>query len=185
MKQHQLSYLLLLIPLLLGSCATSRVYKEIEKETLKTIPSFSAPLEQEDVNGIFPANIYIKTRTQTFNSYYQFLLSEGKIYYKGLDGDEPEQWELMKKTGLPGKKFSPGFEKPREIVEISADGNQLVALSDDGRFYRIVFTPGVRYRAWTWLQKQGFPSSSPLYADQVILNNRGWSMGTRHKEVLW
>jgi hypothetical protein len=151
--------------------------------------------EKEDINGIFPDAVYIKTRTQTFNTYHYYILYQGLIWYKsidsnsngnaGNDGAEPQNWALFQKTGLPRNPLQFGFHKPKRIVEIAADADELVALSDEGGFYRYCFDRSIAHKSNVWLDKQGWPVADPLYLDRDVARNSAWAMGKRNSHVLY
>jgi hypothetical protein len=92
-------------------------------------PSYSA----EDINGpvstgAFPDAVYIKTRTQTFNTYHYYILRDGLIWYKNIVPEkEPKDRTLFEKTGLPHNNEKPGFHRTNAIAEISADADELLA----------------------------------------------------------
>jgi hypothetical protein len=116
--------ILLLVSILLSSCAISKaIYLGDDIHSGRNGPqSVNAKPDAEDINGFFPEAVYIKTRTQTFNTYHYYILNDGLIWYKNINaGEEPAGWTLFDKTGLPER-----------IAEISADADELVALSDEG-----------------------------------------------------
>jgi hypothetical protein len=142
----------------------------------------------EDINGNFPDAVYIKTRTQTFNSYHYYILYQGLIWYKSIDrnaGEEPQKWVLFEKTGLPRNPWQIGFRRPKKIVEITADADELVALSDEGCFYRYCFDITIAHKSNVWLYKQGWPVADPLYLDKDVARNIAWAMGKRNNHVLY
>ncbi|MDR0641400.1 MAG: hypothetical protein LBG07_02970, partial [Treponema sp.] len=141
---------------------------------------------EEDINGIFPDAVYIKTRTQTFNSYHYYIIHGGLIWYKNIDGaKEPRDWMLFEKTGLPHNMWKPGFVKPKKIVSISADADELTALSEDGRFYRFCFDRIIGRKTRVWLDRQGWPIEEQLLLDDRTVNNTAWAMGKRNAHVLY
>ncbi|ULQ59771.1 hypothetical protein K7I13_15190 [Brucepastera parasyntrophica] len=140
----------------------------------------------EDINGDFPEAVYIKTRTQTFDTYHYYILRDGLIWYKSTDTEqEPKEWVLFMDTGLPHNVRARNFNKPRTIAEISADADELVALSDTGGFYRFCFDETVAHESLVWLDRQGWPKSEQLFFDSRTANNRAWAMGKRNMQVLY
>jgi hypothetical protein len=142
------------------------------------------PPAGEDINGNFPEAVYIKTRTQTFNTYHYYILKDGLIWYKGVTPDSgPRDWTIFMETGLPHNFEEPYFYYPKYIVEIAADADELVALSDEGRFYRIcqdwIFSRPTK----KWLDKQGWPEMVGLYMDQRTARNKAWTVGKRNDQV--
>jgi hypothetical protein len=134
----------------------------------------------ENINGNFLEAIYIKTRTQTFNTYHYYLLSGGLIWYKSIDSEkEPKNWVLFEKTGLPHGG------KTNAVIEISADADELVALSAEGAFYRYCFDKNISHRSNVWLDKQGWPKEEQLYLDKRAAKNKAWAIGKRNMQVLY
>ncbi|MCL2477905.1 MAG: hypothetical protein FWF22_00280 [Treponema sp.] len=143
-------------------------------------------LGTQNINGYFPDQVYIKTRTQTFNVYHYYILSEGRIWYKSIDPDtEPKDWTLFDDTGLPHRSLYPGFKNPAAITEISADADELVAVSAEGNFYRYCFDPILTRKSKVWFDRQGWPTEEQLYFDTRTSNNLSWSLGKRNNHVLY
>jgi hypothetical protein len=142
--------------------------------------------QDEDINGIFPDAVYIKTRTQTFNSYHYYIIQDGLIWYKSIDNTkEPREWTLFEKTGLPHNKRKFGFAKPKKIVNISADADELAAVSEDGGFYRFCFDRIIGRRSNVWFDRQGWPAEERLFLDKRTSNNTAWALGKRNSHVLY
>ncbi|MDR1107317.1 MAG: hypothetical protein LBL44_13255 [Treponema sp.] len=140
----------------------------------------------ENINGDFPEAVYIKTRTQTFNAYHYYVLKDGKIWYKSIDPrKKPFEWVLFGKTGLPHNLWKWSFRKPAAVAEISADADELVALSVEGAFYRYCFDRTIAHKSNVWLDRQGWPREDRLYIDGRFENNRAWAMGKRNRHVLY
>jgi hypothetical protein len=175
----------LLAALALCSCATSGPRGE------DGFPA-ARQYDREDINGVFPDAVYIKTRTQTFNAYHYYILYQGLIWYKSIDGSNaggdgkgPQNWALFQKTGLPRNFWQFGFNKPRRIVEIAADADELVALSDEGGFYRFCFDITIAHKSNEWLDRQGWPVPEQLFLDRRTARNSAWAMGKRNSHVLY
>ncbi|MDR1094802.1 MAG: hypothetical protein LBL31_00255 [Spirochaetaceae bacterium] len=204
----------LLAALALCSCATPGPRGEDGFPTARQY-------DREDINGVFPDAVYIKTRTQTFNAYHYYILYQGLIWYKSIDprgtatrstdgtgsidstdgtgsidgiegngnagggGKGPRNWELFQKTGLPRNFWRFGFNKPRRIVEIAADADELVALSDEGGFYRYCFDITIAHKSNEWLDRQGWPVSEQLFLDRRTARNAAWALGKRNSHVLY
>lgn len=143
-------------------------------------------VRNENVNGKFPDSIYIKTSTQTFNDTYFFILSDNRIWYKSIDpsGDIPE-WTRFRSTGLPSARFKKDFVKPAAIVCISADANELQAISDTGRIYQYVFDPGLMLQDYFWKDHIGWPEAAPLEINALVQGFRSWAVAKRNATVLW
>ncbi len=152
----------------------------------QTKPVYSPFETFEDINGAFPDKIHIKTRTQSFNSYHYYLVHEGLIWYKAIEGQKgPEEWTLFDKTGLPHNKRKRGFIKAEHISEISADADELVALSADGRFYRYCFDWIFSRTNKTWHDVQGWPSERQLLFDERTSHNIAWALGKRNAHTMY
>jgi hypothetical protein len=140
----------------------------------------------ENINGVFPEAVYIKTRTQTFNAYHYYILNNGQIWHKSIDGgQEPAEWTLFRETGLPHNSRKTGFNKPKKIAEISADADELVALSDEGGFYRYCFDKTIAHKSNVWLDRQGWPNEEQLFFDRRAAKNLSWALGKRNAHVLY
>ncbi|MDR0403686.1 MAG: hypothetical protein LBH35_08885 [Treponema sp.] len=140
----------------------------------------------EDINGVFPEAVYIKTRTQTFNIYHYYIIRDGRIWYKSIDPEnEPKDWILFRKTGLPYNSLKLNFNSPEKIVEISADADELVAISDEGGFYRHCLDKIFSRRSNVWFDRQGWPEKEQLYFDRRTAKNRAWALGKRNAQVLY
>jgi hypothetical protein len=165
----------------LAACASSGPRHGFEADNI-----FPAPRPDEDINGNFPEAVYIKTRSQTFNTYHYYILSGGLIWYKSVDpGEEPKHWALFAQTGLPHNNRRSPANKTGAVLEISADADELVALSAEGAFYRYCFDPVIAHRSGVWLDKQGWPSEEQLYLDKRTADNRAWAIGKRNMQVLY
>ncbi|GHU58586.1 hypothetical protein FACS189444_2480 [Spirochaetia bacterium] len=198
----------ILIVFTLSSCASLKVAmhrldEPVPQEYIKLYTG-------EDINGTFPETVYIKTKTQTFNAYHYYILKDGLIYYKLIDPvngpfpivygrsiKEPKDWTLFDEVnpnptskphaeaGLPHAEHNRRFNQPGAIVEISADADELVALSDDGGFYRFCFDQNVARLSNVWYDKQGWPGQEQLFLDRRTANNITWALGKRNKQVLY
>jgi hypothetical protein len=180
--------MLLSASVLLSSCAISKaLYLGADTYSAKAAPqSAETPYDAEDINGVFPDVVYIKTRTQTFNAYHYYILHDGLIWYKSIDRErEPMEWTLFTETGLPHNSRKAGFNKPRSIVEISADADELVALSDEGGFYRYCFDKTIAHKSNVWFDRQGWPTEEQLFLDRRAAGNLSWSLGKRNAHVLY
>ncbi len=140
----------------------------------------------EDVNGTLPPRIYVKTRTQSFNSYHQYAIRDGKIWYKTLDGTRgPPDWSLFGKTGLPENRKKKDFAPVDRVVELSADADELVVLSREGRFYRISFDKVYSRKDNVWFDAHGWPELGEMTLDARTMGNLAWAVGKRNAHVLY
>ncbi|MDR2793296.1 MAG: hypothetical protein LBB61_06475 [Treponema sp.] len=174
------------ITCLFSSCAISRaLYLGTDRSPLGTEFTLSGGAT-EDINGVFPDAVYIKTRTQTFNAYHYYILHDGLIWYKSIEADkEPKDWTLFEKAGLPHNNRKRGFRKPEKIAELSADADELVALSVNGAFYRYCFDATIAHASNVWADRQGWPREEQLFFDPETARNRAWAMGKRNAQVLY
>lgn len=188
MKKNRKRLLLIaLVPLFLAtSCFTGMVNTRMSRVYGPSVANAEGDFRNEDVNGEFPESIYIKTATQTFNDTYFFLLSDNRIWYKSIDpaGAIP-QWTRFRSTGLPSARFKKDFIKPRAIVSISADANELQAISDTGRIYQYVFDPGLLLQDYFWKDHIGWPEAAPLEINALVKGFRSWAVAKRNATVLW
>lgn len=179
-------FLVTILSLLVVSCASVPRYSafEAEDDFSSAFPLSKELYEKEAINGSFPEAITIKTRAQTFNSFHYYLVHDGLIWYKGVTrATGPSRWTLFMKTGLPKNNKQDEFYAPRKIVEISADADELVALSDEGWFYRIVFKKETLRSDTAWEDVHGWPTATPLKLNGSISTNRGWAVGKRSEAV--
>jgi len=83
--------ILFFIPMLfLFSCALSKaIHLGPNDYAQRTSESFSEEIyNTENINGIFPEAVYIKTKTQTFNLYHYYIIKDGLIWYKSIDSEK-------------------------------------------------------------------------------------------------
>ncbi len=177
-----LSIITMILLVFTASCATKLAYRDYDDNNYEIIYNNESP---ENINGLFPDRIFIKTKTQTFNSIYEFQLYNGKIYYKGLKGKTPNVWTILKNSGLPENHKEKGFIIPSAIEEISADSSNLYALSYEGIFYSISFESSMMKFGEQWVQNIGFPYKYRLRLPDELKNKRSWAMSRRGPEVLW
>jgi hypothetical protein len=170
----------------LSSCFTGMVNTRISRVYGDQSADPREFIAAGNVNGAFPERVYIKTLTQTFNESHYFLLSENRIWYKSIDpeGDVPA-WKLFRETGLPSARLKRGFVKPSAIVAISADANELQAISDTGRIYQYVFDPGLLIQDYFWKDHLGWPEGAPLVVNDLVRGFRSWAVSKRTSSVLW
>ncbi|MDR2607356.1 MAG: hypothetical protein LBC57_03105 [Treponema sp.] len=179
LKQPAFSAVIFALSFLIGACTSS-------KTVSSGIPGdFPRTYSEENINGDFPEAVYIKTRTQTFNTYHYYLLHEGRIWYKSIDPSlEPKEWIIFGKTGVP-RNAKPGFRKTDAVTEISADADELTALSAEGGFYRYCFDTRISRPSNVWIDRQGWPEQEQLYIDMRLAKNRSWALGKRNMHVLY
>jgi len=171
-------YLLLIFILIsFNSCALSKaIYLGSGYMQNISIPFSSERYDAENINGIFPEAVYIKTRTQTFNTYHYYIIHENRIWYKNINPlAEPVNWTLFADTGLPGNV--------RSIVEISADADELMAVSEEGRIYTYRFDMTITLKANSWIDKHGWPAAEQLFFDSRTSKNLSWAVGRRNSHV--
>ncbi|MDR2304751.1 MAG: hypothetical protein LBE10_09215 [Treponema sp.] len=179
LKRSTLFATVFVLSFLIGACTSA---KTISSGGLNDFPR---TYTNENINGDFPEAIHIKTRTQTFNTYHYYLLHEGRIWYKSIDPSlEPKEWIIFEKTGLPHNS-KPGFRKTDAVMEISADADELVALSAEGGFYRYCFDITISHPLNVWVDLQGWPSEEQLFFDRRTEKNLAWALGKRNAHVLY
>lgn len=122
-----------------------------------------------------PGRVFLKSATQSFTHEYDVAVSGGKIWHrpKTAGAGDSKPWALLGKTGLPYASSVlglGGFESPASVTELSADGDNLIAVGSDGIIY---------YMKWStrkWTNKWGQPFSSQLHLPEKI---RSWSISHR------
>ena len=147
--------------------------------------SFATDSPSQDVGGLLPEKVYIRTMTQSYCQYYDFVLVDGRIYGKKTGGGN---WELFKNTGLPysaPSNFMNRFKTPERICSICADGDSLYAMDSDGYLYYCYLNKFSTAPYMQWQKRQGFPANKQFRVTELIQNFRSWSMGARRSEVMW
>jgi len=177
MKESYRIYLIIIVSLSFNSCALSKaVYLGPGYSQDINMMSSNERYNAENINGVFPEAVYIKTRTQTFNTYHYYLLHENRIWYKSIDPlAEPMNWTLFAGTGLP--------RNVRSITEISADADELMAVSEEGRIYTYRFDMTIMLKANSWIDKHGWPDAEKFFLDQRTSKNLSWALGRRNAHV--
>lgn len=134
-----------------------------------------------------PAAVRIKTSTQTFNRYYYFALKDGRIFFKpntDVTGKK-EDWKPFLGTGLPDNRKIKQYPVPSSITQIHADADEIVALSDTGRFYWLRLEKGASWDGRVWNHLWGWPEAEPLFLKRQARSPRVWAIGRRNKDVLY
>ena len=173
----------------LSSCVSMKKLDDYDTaaEQLLGIEKIKMPMCEatENINGILPDTVYIKTPTQTFNKNYQFCLVDGIIYYKGRFSEiEPNDWKILDECGLPYSKRNI-YPTPERIVSIAGDVDSLLAMDDAGKIYEYYFERTTIRRHVTWYNNMGFPSKGQITLNATTGNARAWTVGTRRSEVLY
>ena len=168
---------LVIITFTLNSCALSKaIYLGFGHQQIPDMPLSGERYNAENINGVFPDAVYIKTRTQTFNTYHYYMLHENRIWYKSIDPQaEPKNWILFAETGLPRTANS--------IIEISADADELTAFSAEGKIYAYRFDITIMLKANLWIDKHGWPDAEEFFLDQRTSKNLSWAIGRRNAHV--
>ncbi len=88
-----------------------------------------------------PAVVAVQTRTETFNIHSEFALRDGRIWHRPnvLYGHAPGEWALFGGSGIPQGEGHLGrpFEPAGRLVELSADGYNLVAIDETRKVYYV------------------------------------------------
>lgn len=138
---------------------------------------------RENVNGHEPDRVLIKTATQTLCRGWQFILLDGRIHTRREGASPQEIWRPLTETGLP--HGSGGFRNAKRIVSISADADELYAISDEGVVYLLFTERERKQKPFRWVDRHGWPDVSPLVLNDLVVPHRAWSVGTRDAGVLW
>lgn len=179
----------LAVGLLASACATTTANRAYDASVADAKPKLARDGEKggdgrEGVNGRLPEKVFIKTATQTLCRGYQFNLVDGRIYYKPADASPREVWRPLTGTGLPHGSAR-GFRNARRVVSIAADADELYAISDEGVVYLLFVERARKQKPFEWIDRHGWPDTSPLVLNELVEPNRGWSVGTRDAGVLW
>lgn len=155
---------------------------------LLTMIMLNAPLAvQSAETDYFPETVRIKTPAQTFNRYYYFAVQDSRIFFKPNSETTGKQsdWKPFLKTGLPDNKAIENYPVPSSIAAIHADADELIALSDQGRFYWLRLEKGHSWAGKVWNHLWGWPEMEPLFLQGRAANPRAWAIGRRNKDVLY
>ncbi len=139
----------------------------------------------QDVSGSLPPKVLMRTMTQSYCTYYDFAIKDGKIYAKEKGNAE---WKLFLKTGLPFSGSGSGkdvFDPPAAICELCCDADSLCAFDQDGVMYSCFISKTAPQKPFRWRKLCGFPRENYLVQNDLVVEKRGWSMGCRRGEILW
>src|SRR5512145_893914 len=171
--------------LLTAACATSTANRYYDASVAEASPRLALGADgRASVNGRLPESVFIRTATQTFCRGYQFNLVDGRIYFKRTDATAGELWRPLTGTGLP-HGTGRGFRNARRVVSISADADELYAVSGEALVYLLFVEHDRKHRPFEWIDRHGWPDASPLVLNDLVVPHRAWSVGTRDSGVLW
>lgn len=115
----------------------------------------------------FPDAVTTKTARQTFNQHFYYLLdAQGRIWMKSIPTSEKtkdvaREWKLV---DMP--------KGANRITAISADQDEILARSDQGRFYSMRWFPNDVFAdetpPQTWTDLLGWPTSGALTSDPNV-----------------
>jgi len=127
--------------------------------------------------GDLPERVIFRSATTSFNRRWVVALQDGRIWYKPNPdtGQEPADWALLS-SGLPEGAGLGRFAPPERIVEISADGTWLHALSAAGVFYRGTDFTGDLALGLGWSDSWGHPASQGPGITAEFPTTYGWSV---------
>lgn len=127
--------------------------------------------------GDFPDRVVFRSKTKSFNWRWYVTLSEGMIWVKpnAEEGETPGAWTLLG-SGLPSGSDVHRFDPPTEILEISADGTWLHALSSAGVFYRGTDFTGNVHQSFTWSDAWGHPAATGPGITVQFPTTHGWAV---------
>lgn len=135
-----------------------------------------------------PADIPIKTPTRTFHRDRLFAVADGKIWFKrnpSRDGTRQEPWRLLG-DGLPWpRRNAETFDRPNRIAAVTADGDDLLAIDENGRAYLCTTASKSLSSQDGWEDGWGFPGKRPLYFDDRAKDARSLAIGRRAEHALY
>ena len=132
-----------------------------------------------------PAEVLFRTPTESFNQHYFVALRGGRIWVKaraaGKDGTAPA-WHLLGQSGLPEGDGLVRFPPPQRVVELSADGLHLQAISETGVLYRgDNLTSATHVEGWfNWSDRWGWPAARGPGLRVEWPTERGWAVSDSH-----
>jgi hypothetical protein len=127
--------------------------------------------------GDLPERVIFRSTRTTFNGRWFAALQDGRIWVKPNtdQGQAPGDWTLLG-TGLPAGADVHRFDPPTEIIELSADGTWLHALSSAGVFYRGTDLTGDVHASFTWSDAWGHPGATGPGITTEFPTTHGWSV---------
>lgn len=136
---------------------------------------------------VLPQSVKIKTPTQTFNRYFYLVLHKGRIFFKPNSETTgiQDEWKKFLQTGLPHNKKIKNYPVPSSVSEIHADADEIVALSNSGRFYWLRIEKGASWDGKVWNHLWGWPDMEPLHLKGRASKPRAWAIGRRNRDVLY
>ncbi len=151
----------------------------LDADTLPEIPDCFEGIPPGDL----PERIVFRTRTTSFNRQWFVALHEGKIWVKpNTDTGHPAgSWRLLG-SGLPAGADVSRFAPPTSIVEISADGTWLHAISSAGVLYRGTdFTDNI-HDFFTWSDAWGHPGATGPGITTEFPTTHGWAVSDSQRD---
>ncbi len=114
-----------------------------------------------------PEHVYVKTFDRQFTAKYELAVFQGLIWWKPIASSE---WAKFPPAGLPVGDF----KTPAAVGEISADGDNLIALDQSGRVYY------AKLDTLKWTAKWGpLLMDGPLYIDDAA----GERIAISHRKI--
>ncbi len=132
-----------------------------------------------------PDRVLFRTATRSFNQHYYVALHQGQIWVKpnseaAVAAEGP--WRVLGDSGLPEGGSLPRFGAPQSIVELSADGIHLHALSAQGHFYRgdNLTNSWLVEGTFNWTDRWGWPLGEGPGMSAQWSPTLGWSVSDSH-----
>jgi len=120
-----------------------------------------------------PRDVPLKTTTRTFYRDTLFAVHDGRLWFKrnpARDGHLDEPWRLLGDNGLPMPRAGATFEaSPKAITSITADGDDLAAVDDDGWLWLLTSQSESLTSQDGWQATWGFPGGRRMN----VLEGRG------------
>ncbi|HBP20777.1 MAG TPA: hypothetical protein DEA08_23680, partial [Planctomycetes bacterium] len=120
-----------------------------------------------------PREVQLETPLEARGRSHEVAVRSGRLWIRAL---QPEsEWTLAPSDGLP-RAGCFGFEPPRALVAVSADGDNLVVVGETGRVFYAKLSSYDAGRGFDWVDEFGL-----LWKDEVVLPERQRAFAISHR----